>query len=129
MKPTTREWVEKAEADLATARRELRARRQPNYDAVCFHSQQCVEKFLKARLIEAGLRFGKTHDLEQLLDLVILVEPLWATFRATLNSLNSYAVDFRYPGESATRVIAKTAVGDAQRVCRLIRESLGVSSP
>jgi len=129
MKPTTREWVEKAEADLATARRELRARRQPNYDAACFHSQQGVEKFLKARLIETDLRFGKTHDLEQLLDLIITVEPLWDSFRATLNALNSYAVDFRYPGESATREIAKTAVETAHGICRVIRESLGVPPP
>lgn len=129
MKPTTREWVEKAEADLATACRELRARRQPNYDAVCFHAQQCVEKFMKARLIEAGLRFGKTHDLEELLDLVIPVEPLWDSFRSALNRLNSYAVNFRYPGESATHEIARTAVGDARSICKMIRDSLGISPP
>ena len=40
MKASTREWVEKAEADFATAGREFRARRQLNYDAVCFHAQR-----------------------------------------------------------------------------------------
>ncbi len=55
MKPLTREWIKKAEADLATAQRELCARRLPNYDAVCFHAQQCDEKYLKARLQEANL--------------------------------------------------------------------------
>lgn len=40
MNPLTLEWVEKAEGDLLTARREYRARRSPNYDAVCFHAQQ-----------------------------------------------------------------------------------------
>ena len=129
MKPATREWVKKAEGDLATARRELRARRQPNYDAVCFHSQQCVEKFLKARLVEADLRFGKTHDLEQLLDLAVRVEPLWNTLRPALNLLSSYAVEFRYPGETATREVAKRAVLDAQHICRLIRDSLGAPDP
>jgi hypothetical protein len=34
------EWVAKAEGDYATAGRELRARRHPNYDAACFHAQQ-----------------------------------------------------------------------------------------
>jgi HEPN domain-containing protein len=43
MKPLTQEWVKKAEGDFATAERELRARKNPNYDAVCFHAQQCVE--------------------------------------------------------------------------------------
>jgi HEPN domain-containing protein len=63
MKPITAEWVEKAEGDFATARRELEIDVNPNFDAVCFHAQQCAEKYLKARLIEAGIRFPKTHDL------------------------------------------------------------------
>jgi hypothetical protein len=36
------EWVEKAEGDFQTAEREMRARKAPNYDAVCFHAQQKV---------------------------------------------------------------------------------------
>ena len=75
MKPITHEWIEKAEADFATAERELRARKKPNYDAVCFHSQQCAEKYLKARLQEAEVVFGRTHDLLALLDLTLRVEP------------------------------------------------------
>jgi HEPN domain-containing protein len=36
------------------AQREYRARNQPNYAAVCFHSQQVAEKYLKAWLQEVG---------------------------------------------------------------------------
>jgi hypothetical protein len=43
MNELTAEWVEKAEGDYATAGRELRARRRPNYDAACFHAQQTHE--------------------------------------------------------------------------------------
>jgi len=50
MNPLTLEWVDKAEGDLITARREYRARKSPNYDAVCFHAQQAAEKYLKAYL-------------------------------------------------------------------------------
>lgn len=46
---------------------EYRARKAPNYDAVCFHSQQCVEKYLKALLQEYNIAFGKIHDLPVLL--------------------------------------------------------------
>ena len=52
MNPATAEWVAKAEGDFATAGREMRARKNPNYDAVCFHTQQCAEKYLKAVLQE-----------------------------------------------------------------------------
>jgi len=65
MNPLTREWVSKAEGDFATAERELRARKQPNLDAACFHAQQCAEKYLKAFLQEKGIPFGKTHNLAE----------------------------------------------------------------
>ncbi len=53
MKPITLEWIDKAEGDWHSAQREYRARLRPNYDAACFHAQQCAEKYLKARLEEA----------------------------------------------------------------------------
>ncbi|MFH1969354.1 MAG: HEPN domain-containing protein [Verrucomicrobiota bacterium] len=127
MKPSTREWVDKAEADLATAGRELRARRRPNFDAACFHAQQCAEKYLKARLVEADISFPKTHDLEALLDLILPREPLWEAFRPKLNDLASFAITFRYPGESATREMAKTAVSACQSIRRQIKQNLGFS--
>ena len=60
MKSLTREWVNKAEGDYATAGRETRSRKVPNHDAACFHAQQCVEKYLKALLQECGIAFGRT---------------------------------------------------------------------
>ena len=39
-----KEWTDKAEADFSTAARELKALESPNFDAVCFHAQQGVEK-------------------------------------------------------------------------------------
>lgn len=59
MKQITAEWIRKAEADFATAQREFAVEVEPNYDAVCFHSQQAVEKMLKARLQEADIQFRK----------------------------------------------------------------------
>jgi HEPN domain-containing protein len=44
----TQEWISKAEGDFASSGRELRARKDPNYDSACFHAQQCAEKYLKA---------------------------------------------------------------------------------
>jgi len=77
MKPLTQEWFDKAEGDWVTAGRELRARKDPNYDAACSHAQQCAEKYLKGRLQEEEIRFSKTHDLEILLDLLLFIESEW----------------------------------------------------
>jgi HEPN domain-containing protein len=67
MQQHTQEWVDKAEGDFITAQRELDAS-PPNYDAVAFHAQQCAEKYLKARLVEAGVKFPYVHDLSVILD-------------------------------------------------------------
>lgn len=60
------EWMAKAEGDFFTASRELAATERPNYDAVCYHSQQCAEKYLKALLIARRVTPPKIHDLAQL---------------------------------------------------------------
>lgn len=118
MNPVTQEWVEKAEADFHVALREFRARKHPSLDAVCFHAQQCVEKYLKARLQEAGISFPKTHSLPMLLNLACTVEPLWSALQPQAGRLNAYAVAFRYPGSSATKQEAKQALVD----CRIVRQ-------
>ena len=81
MKPISREWAKKAEDDFKVASQILRRRKDIVPDAACFFSQQCVEKYLKARLIEAGIVFPRTHDLLQLLNLCLPVEPLWSLTR------------------------------------------------
>jgi len=43
MKPTTREWVNKAENDFKVAAQILRRRKDVVADAACFHCQQCIE--------------------------------------------------------------------------------------
>jgi len=118
MNPLTTEWVEKAEKDLATASREFQVRKLPNYDAVCFHSQQCAEKYLKAILQEKNISFGKTHNLTALLDLITPHETAWELMRPNLERLNVFAVQVRYPGESADKTIAREALN----LCRAIRD-------
>ena len=117
MKPTTSEWVAKAEGDFALMEREGRVRKNPCHDGVCFHAQQCAEKYLKARLCEEDVEFGKTHDLVALLDAVLPLEPPWDRFARDLAYLSAFAVAYRYPGESATRDQAREAV----RRCRSFR--------
>ena len=50
------EWIAKAASDFATAVRENSVLLEPNYDDVCFHAQQCVEKLLKALLVADGIQ-------------------------------------------------------------------------
>jgi HEPN domain-containing protein len=123
MKPITLEWIEKAEGDWTSAQREYRARQRPNYDAACFHAQQCAEKYLKARLEEAGIAFNRTHNLTSLLTLALAVEPTWTVLQPYLNALNIYSVAFRYPGSSATKGNAANALKAGREVRRIVRQS------
>lgn len=85
----SREWFVKAEGDYHTALREFRARKHPNYDAACFHAQQCIEKILKGRLLAYGIAFPKIHDLEVLLDLALTRQPLWEPMRVDAQLLTN----------------------------------------
>lgn len=128
MNPLVEEWVRKAAADLQTAKREARVRRNPNFDAVCFHAQQAVEKMLKARLASRRRDIPRTHDLTQLLDALLDAAPLWEVWRPALDELVSYAVEFRYPGEMATKEMAKHALNKAVAICGEIHASLNSDS-
>jgi len=103
MNATVKEWISKAEGDYATAERELCAGESPNYDAVCFHAEQCVEKLMKALLIHLGVTPPRSHDLVTLHRLLAPVCQGWSWPLADLRLLTRAAVDFRYPGESADR--------------------------
>lgn len=124
MNPLTLEWLEKAAGDFATARRELRVRQERNYDAVCFHAQQSVEKYLKAILQEQGANIPRTHQLMDLLALCAKVDISFLILQPDLISLEGYAVMFRYPGQSADRTEAKAAFKVAEMVRSFVRVRL-----
>ncbi len=126
MKPATVEWVNKAEDDWDMALKAYRARKNPVYDAACYHAQQCAEKYLKARLVEAGITVTKTHDLLALLNQVLPLEPHWLALRGQLGALTQFAVLYRYPGYDATKADAKQAISDCRDVPRMIRSSWGL---
>lgn len=126
MKAATREWVDKAEADYAAALMFRRSRKKHSRDIVCFHLQQCVEKYLKARLEQAAIAFPRTHDLERLLDLAVLVEPMWSTLRPAMAAISDYAVEVRYPGRTASSAETRKLVAATGRIRALIRQRLGI---
>jgi HEPN domain-containing protein len=125
MMPTTGAWVKKAEGDYDVVCVLLRSRKRSRYDAICFHCQQCVEKYLKARLIEAGVAFPKTHELRVLLQIVVPVEPPWS-FATEMRTLAMWAVMPRYPGVDATNALAKQAVGICRGFRKTARRALGL---
>lgn len=126
MKPLTTEWTEKAESDFSTMERESRARKNPNYDGVCFHAQQCAEKYLKAHMVEANISVPRSHDLLFLLEKLLPVQPMFAFFREDLAYLSDFSVMFRYPGESAEKETAREGRKRCRRFRTAAREAFGI---
>ncbi len=123
-----REWVAKAEGDLKTAAHTLQLGSECPTDVVCFHAQQCVEKYLKALLIVTGLDVPRTHDLERLTAML----PKRARPVYTIEEqarLTDYATAARYPGWGEIPLAeARRAVAVARRVRTAVRKSLPVGT-
>jgi len=105
--------------------REMNAAKELNYDLVCFLAQQSVEKYLKALLCENSVPFPKTHDLNELSALLPKSFKFPESFGGTISRLDRYAVEFRYPGASATQELATEAIEGARALrdwCRKMLE-------
>ena len=94
----TKKWIIKALNDFKVM---LNERKVPPKDlvtdAICFHAQQAVEKFLKAYLVAYNIEFGKTHNLKTLLGQCIEHDSDFT--RVSVGDLSDYAVAVRYPDE------------------------------
>lgn len=128
MNEIAREWVEKAENDYDAAELTLHGRETPIVDAVCFHSQQCAEKYLKAFLQDHLVRFERRHELIPLLELCLTVDTEFEILRETLQSLEQYAVLIRYPGLIVPAEMAEQAFESATRFREYMRGKLGLSN-
>jgi HEPN domain-containing protein len=116
-----RQWIEKAEEDYKNAEYTLTLEEDCPVSTVCFHSQQCIEKYLKALLICHFSPVPKSHDL------VELYNRLPSGNKPTLSEeglaiLNRYAVESRYPG--GWEVILRSEAEDAFHIARMLRQAI-----
>jgi HEPN domain-containing protein len=125
MTPETAQWVRYAEEDWQVGN-QAAAANPPDRNAACFHCQQAAEKYLKALLQELGVVAPRTHDLEDLVDVLLPFDATLAPLRRTARSLTPYAVNIRYPGDRATTRRMHAALRQAERVRRELRARLGL---
>jgi HEPN domain-containing protein len=126
MKRETGKWVQKAEADWEVAHK-LAGENPPPRDIVCFHCQQAAEKYLKALLQESGLVVPRTHDLVNVLKLLLPGDATFAPLRRKARSLTRFAVDYRYPGEMASKRQMESALRHVDQIRLECRGKLNLS--
>lgn len=113
-----RGWIAKADSDLTAAR--LLADSAGPYDTSCFHSQQAIEKLLKALLAFHRQTIPHTHDLEELQRLALLVEPSSDLDHLDLFETTDYAVlgryDLQFWPDEETAASALSLAGEVRRI-------------
>ncbi|MCL4869802.1 MAG: HEPN domain-containing protein [Anaerolineae bacterium] len=111
MKAVTREWLNRAEDDLAAAGLLLSQSQLTNLAA--FHAQQAVEKVLKAVLEESSGAAVKTHSLTRLYNLVESQMSVIDMDPDMLDRLEAVYIESRYPGEMGLLPYGKPTQTDA----------------
>jgi HEPN domain-containing protein len=106
-----RDWLAKADEDLAVAQHLLS--HDPQYLAIiAFHAQQAAEKHLKAALVRHQVEFPKTHDIQELLNLIGCADACLAESLQAAAILTPYGAQIRYPSDlgDVTRADSERAV-------------------
>jgi len=93
------EWFNFADIDLALAIHALSMHPQP-LEAICYHCQQAVEKYLKGYIVYNGINEPpKIHNLDVLCKICEDYDERFIETRKICTILNRYGVQPRYPHE------------------------------
>lgn len=110
MRAFTTEWLKAAYDDLLTVR-ELADNPQLTHIAA-FHSQQCIEKLMKALLEEHEIDIPKIHSLIKLEKMLpIRFQGIDETH---LSRLDELYIESRYPGDMGLLPYGKPTLADAK---------------
>ncbi len=118
-------WLQKAENDLRVAEHEMHLPDKERItEAICFHCQLAVEKYLKAYLIAFEINFNDTHDLALLLNLCAKQDQEFSSLH--LGNLSFYAIEIKYPDDfySPTTKEARESIKIAKTVKELVLKKL-----
>ena len=111
------EWLKYAEADLHYARLGQKDS-EASRGLIAFHAQQAVEKAMKAVLVRHKVEFPKTHDLENLVELIEDTGLAWPSDLNRVLEFTSFATHARYPGfdDPITKSEVDEAIAMAEQV-------------
>ena len=122
-------WLTKGNNDFKTAEIGLNQTEENIItDTVCFHCQQAAEKFLKSYLIYKEKSFGKTHDLEYILELCKKEDADFSN--VLIGSLTDYAVSLRYPDDFYMPSVkeAREALSLSEKIRDFVFRKIGISN-
>ena len=90
-------WIERADADFASARYLAKNMHPVPTGIVCFHCQQAAEKYLKAFLVYNDQEPQKTHELSEIIKQCCKFNTDFSVLNLKSKFLIPFAVGTRYP--------------------------------
>lgn len=126
VKKLVKNWLARANNDLKTAKDEMDTE-NPTTDTICFHAQQCVEKYLKAYLVLHQKHFRKIHNIAKLIELCKEIDSDFdKVYAFGADNLTVYAVEIRYEEEFYFPDVEETkeAIDIAEKVQKFVVEKL-----
>jgi HEPN domain-containing protein len=123
--PLFQQWLDFASEDLTVARLVFD---EEHFAHVCFLSQQCMEKALKAFLLAKLNQYPRIHNLTDLLTQCATIDIGFSQFVADCATVDQYYIPTRYPaGLSGGLALgppsdqhAQTAMAAAERVLHFV---------
>ncbi len=104
-----KEWLKAANDDLILL--EDIKNNQAITNLIAFHSQQTIEKSLKAYLEYKSITFKKIHKIQSLIDLTDLD---LAEYDDMMQTLDALYIESRYPGDMGLLPYGKPTIDDAK---------------
>jgi HEPN domain-containing protein len=121
-----KEWLKAANDDLILLKDIVNNSQITNL--IAFHSQQAVEKTLKAYIEAKGNEVPKIHKIQTLVDRIDLD---LSEYEEVIQLLDELYIDSRYPGDMGLLPYGKPTINDArefysfalknfQKVCKIL---------
>lgn len=124
MQAGTRNWISKANKDLATAEFAMNSIDGPLPVTTALHCQQSARKYLKAFLYEHHIPFSSQSGLVSLLESCISVDHSFGQLRPLINKLEGYSIASRYPQANESLEFRKEALATIEQVKEFVLSRL-----
>jgi len=111
MKKISEEWLKAARDDLRVADKIISDEALTHM--VAFHSQQCIEKSLKAVMEDCSIDLVMIHNLERLLEIVKNHVKIDVDI-VLIEKMDKLYIDSRYPADFGLLPDGKPAIEDAE---------------
>lgn len=120
-----KEWLERGEHDLATAKTSITQNGYP--DVILFLLHQALEKYIKGYLLWHGWKLKKIHDLETLFTEAIEFNKRFKKYLDFGRRLTAYYYEGRYPPGPILKISkekTESALKTTEKIINMIKSKI-----